>query len=138
MELEKGKELLKKFNTIAVYGFSKNPEKVAHWIPVYLKNRNYKIIGINPQNFVVPGIPVYQKLSDIPDEIHILNVFRPSEVCVDILNEAVERKKERGDIFAVWLQEGITNEEARKIAEGNQIAFLQDTCIYKVYQELNR
>jgi predicted CoA-binding protein len=129
-------DYLKKYKTIAVYGFSKNPEKLAHSIPVFLKSRGYKVIGINPQKFEVEGIPVYQKLMDIPDEIEILNVFRPSEHCLDVAKEAVERRKARGDIKVMWLQEGIVNDEAKKLAEENGIEFVQDTCIYRAYNSL--
>jgi predicted CoA-binding protein len=136
MNYEKAKEFLKQYKTIAVYGFSKNPEKLAHSIPVFLKSRGYNIIGINPQKFEVNGIPVYTKLEDVVETIEILNVFRPSEYCLDVAKEAVERKNKRGDIKVIWLQEGIVNEEARKLAEENGIEFIQDTCIYKVYHML--
>lgn len=132
----KAQEYLKSYKTIAVYGFSKNPEKVAHWIPVFLKNKGYNVVGINPQKFEVEGIEVYQNLNEIPNEIDILNVFRPSEHCLDVVKEAVERRKVRGDIKVVWLQEGIVNDEAKKLAEENGIDFIQDTCIYKVYNSL--
>ncbi|MCX7909805.1 MAG: CoA-binding protein [Ignavibacteria bacterium] len=132
----KAQEYLKNYKTIAVYGFSKNPDKVAHSIPVFLKNRGYKVCGINPQKFEVEGIPVYQSLMEVPDEIEILNVFRPSEHCLDVVKEAVERKNLRGDIKVVWLQEGIINNEAKELAEKNGIEFVQDTCIYKIYNSL--
>lgn len=136
MNNNKAKQILKQYKTIAVYGFSKNPEKLAHSIPVFLKNRGYKVVGINPQKFEVEGIPVYTKLNDVAEEIEILNVFRPSEYCFDVAKEAIERKNKRGDIKVIWLQEGIVNEEARKLAEENGIEFIQDTCIYKIYNSL--
>ncbi len=136
MNNEKAKQFLKQFKTIAVYGFSKNPEKLAHSIPVFLKSRGYNIVGINPQKFEVKGITVYTKLEDVAEEIEILNVFRPSEYCLDVAKEAVERKKKRGDIKVIWLQEGIVNDEAQKLAEENGIEFIQDTCIYKIYNSL--
>lgn len=136
MNNNKAKQILKQYKTIAVYGFSKNPEKLANSIPVFLKNRGYEVVGINPQKFEVEGIPVYTKLNDVAEEIEILNVFRPSEYCLDVAKEAIERKNKRGDIKVIWLQEGIANEEARKLAEENGIEFIQDTCIYKIYNSL--
>lgn len=136
MKNNKAKQILKQYKTIAVYGFSKNPEKLAHSIPVFLKNRGYKVVGINPQKFEIEGIPVYTKLNDVAEEIEILNVFRPSEYCLDVAKEAIERKNKRGDIKVIWLQEGIVNDEARKLAEENGIEFIQDTCIYKIYNSL--
>lgn len=136
MELNNLQGILKKFNNIVVYGFSKNPEKPSHWIPVFLKSRGYNVVGVNPQQFDAEGIPVFQKLEDVPNEVEILDVFRPSEYCLDVVKEAVERKKTRGDVKVVWLQEGIVNNEAKKLAEENGIQFVQDTCIYKVYNTL--
>jgi predicted CoA-binding protein len=136
MELSNLQSILKEFNNIAVYGFSKNPEKPSHWIPVFLKSRGYNVVGINPQQFEVEGVPVFQKLEDVPNEIEILDVFRPSEVCLDVVKEAIERKKSRGDVKVIWLQEGIVNNEAKKLAEENGIRFVQDTCIYKIYNTL--
>ncbi len=136
MELKDLQSMLRKFNNIAVYGFSKNSEKPSHWIPVFLKSRGYSVYGINPQKFEVEGIPVFPKLEDVPKGIEILDVFRPSEFCLDVAVEAVERKKKYGDIKVLWLQEGIINDEAKKLAEENGIQFVQNTCIYKVYNTL--
>ncbi len=136
MELHQLQEILKTHKNIAVYGFSKNSEKVAHTIPVFLSKFGYKIVGINPQKFEVEGIPVYQKLIDVEENIDILNVFRPSEHCLDVVKEAIERKRQKGDIKVIWLQEGIVNEDARHLAEENGFTFVQNTCIYKVFTSL--
>lgn len=135
---DKAKEYLKKYKTIAVYGFSKNPEKLAHSIPVFLKTQGYNVIGINPQKFEVEGIPVYNKLIEVPDYIEILNVFRPSEACLDVVKDAVERRKARGDIKVIWLQKDIFNNEAKKLAEEYAIEFIQDTCIFTTYGLLKK
>ncbi|MGQ9819491.1 MAG: CoA-binding protein [Candidatus Kapaibacteriales bacterium] len=136
MELGEIQNILRNAKSIAVYGFSKNPNKVAHTIPVFLSRHGYSVFGINPQPFEVDGIKVYSTLSEIPNEIDILNVFRPSEFCFDVAKEAVERKKEHGDIKALWLQEGIINDDAKALAEANGIVFIQDTCIFKIFQTL--
>lgn len=136
MEINEIQDLLRNSSTIAVYGFSRNSEKLAHSIPVFLRSRGYNIVGINPQPFEVEGIKVYQRLIDIPDKIDILDVFRPSEYCFDVAKEAVERRQKRGDIKVLWLQEGIINNEAKSLAEENGIIFIQDICIFKIYNSL--
>lgn len=136
MELNEIQNILRNVKNIAVYGFSKNPEKVAHSIPVFLRHRGYNIVGINPQPFEIEGIKVYRTLAEVPDEIEILDVFRPSEFCLDVAKEAVERHRQRGDIKVLWLQEGIINNQAKALAESNGITFIQDTCIFKVYNSL--
>lgn len=136
MELNEIQNILRNSKNIAVYGFSKNPEKLSHTIPVFLSRNGYKVVGINPQPFEFDGIKVYSTLAEIPDVIDILNVFRPSEHCLDVAKEAVKRKKERGDIKVLWLQEGIVNNDAKALAEANGIVFIQDTCIFKIFNSL--
>lgn len=136
MELNEIQDILRNSKKIAVYGFSKNPEKVAHSIPVLLSRNGYSVVGINPQPFEIDGIKVYSTLAEIPDEIDILDVFRPSEYCLDVAKEAIERKKVRGDIKVLWLQEGIINNDAKALAEANGIVFIQDTCIFKIFNSL--
>ena len=48
----------------------------------------------------------------------------------------IERKKQKSDVFVIWLQEGIINEEAKKLAEQNNIQFVQDKCLYKEYNAM--
>lgn len=136
MELNEIQNILRNSKNIAVYGFSKNPEKVAHTIPVFLSRNGYSVLGINPQPFEMDEIKVYSTLAEIPDEIDILNVFRPSEYYLDVAKEAVERKKEHRDIKVLWLQEGIINNDAKALAETNEIVFIQDTCIFKIFNSL--
>lgn len=127
------KEIFSKFNTIAVYGMSTNTYKAAHSVPAFFHKKGYKIIPINPSAEEIIGIKAYKKLEDIPDKIEILNVFRPSEDALEAVREAVDRRKSRGDIDLIWLQEGIINNEAKQLAESNGIIFIQDKCLYKEY-----
>lgn len=120
-----------KLKNIAVYGMSTNPMKAAYDVPVFLLRQGYNIIPINPTTDDIAGKKAYAKLIDIPDEIDILNVFRPSEQALGVVEEAVERKKAKGDIKLIWLQEGIINDEAKKLAEANGMEFIQDMCMFK-------
>lgn len=130
------KEIFEKYNTIAVYGMSTNEGKAAHYVPVFLLNKGYKIIPINPVADEIAKQKVYKNILDIPDEIEILNVFRPSQHCFDVVKEAVKRKNLKGDIKLIWLQEGIINSEAENLAKENGIEFIQDRCMYKEYMAL--
>jgi hypothetical protein len=130
------KPIYDKYKTIAVYGMSTNPAKPANFVPAFLESNGYTIIPINPAAQEIDGKKSYPKIADIPDKIEILNVFRPSEQALDIVKEAVERKKVKGDIDVVWLQEGIINNEAKILAEENGIEFVQDRCMKKEYQNL--
>jgi predicted CoA-binding protein len=125
------KEILTNYNSIAVVGFSANTEKTAHRVPIYLIEQGYNVIPVNPVADKIAGLKVYHNLLSIPDEIEIVNVFRPSSDCYNVAMEAVERKKSKGDVKVLWLQEGITNDEAKKLAEENGIEFIEDKCILK-------
>lgn len=126
-------EAFDKYKNIAVYGMSINPEKAAHTVPVFLLKQGYNIIPVNPKYDIIAKQKAYSNLLDIPDEIEILNVFRPSEEAVEIVKQATERKKQRGDIKLIWLQLGISNEEAKQLARENGFEFIQNKCMYVEY-----
>lgn len=123
------KEIFSKYKNIAVYGMSTNPEKPANEVPAYIQSHGYNIIPINPGAEEINGAKAFKKIADIPQRIDILNVFRPSEEAVKIVEQAIERKKERGDIDVIWLQLGIYNQAAKNLAESYEIEFIQDRCI---------
>jgi uncharacterized protein len=130
------KEIFNNNRNIAVYGMSSNEYKPAHYVPVYLMNNGYKIYPIHPVADEIAGLKVNKKIMDVTGEIDILNVFRPSEHCLDVVQEAVERKKAKGDIKLIWLQLGIENNEAKKLAEENGIEFIQNKCMYEEHKHL--
>jgi len=129
-------EILTKYNTIAVYGMSGNPTKAAYEVPEFMLKKGYKIIPINPKEEEILGKKVYHTLMEIPDKIEILDVFRPSEEAVDVVKQAIERKKAKGDIDVIWLQLGIYNDEAKALAEENGIEFVQNKCLKIEYNNL--
>jgi len=124
------KEILEEMNNIAVYGMSTNIAKAAHTVPGYMLKRGYNIIPINPSAETIMKQKVYSNLMDIPDEIDILNIFRPEEEALSIVQEAVERKKAKGDIKLIWLQLGLRNAEAKQLAAENGIDYIEDKCMY--------
>lgn len=126
-------EIFSNNKTIAVIGMSKNTYKAAHTVPAFMMDQGYKVIPINPTVSEIMGLVSYSKLSDVPDTIDILNVFRPSEDVPDIVREAVERHKTKGDIKLIWLQDGIYCDESKSLATLNGIEFVQDRCIYRDY-----
>ena len=127
------REILEQYKNIAVVGMSANAFKAAHTVPMYMQSKNYHIIPINPNALEISGIRVYPEISDVEGLIEILDVFRRSEDCLEVVEKAVARKKAKGDINVIWLQEGIVNDAAKKLAEDNGIVFVQDKCILKEY-----
>jgi predicted CoA-binding protein len=133
---ERIRNILEKYRNIAVFGMSKDPGKEAHWIPEYLASKGYQIFCVNPTVERFEKWDCYPDLASVPKRIDIVQVFRRSEEALAPVVEAVARKKEKGDVYVVWLQKGIRNEEARKLAEENDIFFVQDRCMYQEYGKL--
>ncbi len=129
-------EIFAKYHTIAVYGMSRTPGKPARYVPAFLISKGYHIIPVNPHAEEILGRKSYPSLAEIPGDIDILAVFRPSEEAPKVVQEALERKKARGDIAVIWLQEGIVSEEAQKLAEDAGIIFIQDRCMRKEFKRL--
>jgi predicted CoA-binding protein len=129
-EEEKIKQIFS-FKNIAVVGMSDNPEKPSNRVPAYLMKQGYKIIPVNPTKNEIMGLKSYKSLLEVEDEIDVVDVFRRPEKVLEVVRDAIERKKQRGDIKAIWLQEGIVNDEAKRLAEENGLLFIQDKCMFR-------
>ena len=129
-EEEKIKQIFS-FKNIAVVGMSDNPEKPSNRVPAYLMKQGYKIIPVNPTKNEIMGLKSYKSLLEVEDEIDVVDVFRRPEQVLEVVRDAIERKKQRGDIKAIWLQEGIVNDEAKRLAEENGLLFIQDKCMFR-------
>ena len=116
---------------IAVVGMSKNPDKAAHYVPKYLHDRGYNIIPVNPTATEILGKKCYPTLLDIPVEIDIVDVFRPSEQVKPVIEESVKIKPK-----VIWLQEGIHNLEAETIAQKSGIKVIFNRCMLAEHQRL--
>lgn len=118
------KDLLERTRTIAVVGLSTSPFKDAHRIPAVMQRMGYRVIGVHPTADELLGEPAYRSLADVPGQIDLVNVFRPSAEAPAVVRAAVER-----GVGAVWLQQGIRSAEAREIAEAAGIDYVEDRCI---------
>ncbi|ADQ67371.1 CoA-binding protein [Halogeometricum borinquense DSM 11551] len=118
-------------DTVAVVGCSTTPGKAAHDIPAYLQNHGYRVIPINPFADDILGETAYDSLADVPGDadIDIVDVFRPSEEAGDIAAAAVERHESVGDVRSVWLQLGITNDDAKQRVQESGLEYVQDRCM---------
>ncbi|TKX83147.1 CoA-binding protein, partial [Halorubrum sp. SS5] len=98
--------------TIAVVGCSTTPGKAAHDVPAYLQRQGYEVIPVNPFADEVLGERAYDAVGEVEESIDLVDVFRPSEEVPDIVEAVRERHADRGDAGAVWLQLGISHDEA--------------------------
>lgn len=113
------------YDTIAVVGCSATPTKEAHGVPKYMKERGYQIIPVNPYADEIFGVEPYDSLSEVEEEVDLVDVFRPGEEADGIVDEVLERD----DVKAVWLQLGIRNDEAGRRVEESGRLFVQDRCL---------
>jgi predicted CoA-binding protein len=116
--------ILRDFRTIAVVGLSRAPSKAAHAIPARMQRAGFRVIPVNPLVTSLLGEPSYAKLSDIPSPVEVVLVFRPSAEAADVAREAVAIGAK-----ALWLQQGIVSDEARRIAESAGLLYVEDRCM---------
>jgi len=133
MSDEDVKRILETYRKIAVVGMSKNPEKDAHNIPMYLKKQGYEIIPVNPTTTEIAGMKSYNSLSDIPLEFDIVQLFRPSEDVPPFVDEALKTKAK-----VIWMQLGISNEDAAKKARDAGLVVVQNRCMMVEHMRLVR
>ena len=126
-------EVMRKYKVIAVVGASKNPEKEANSVPVYLQAHGYTIIPVNPTTDSVNGLKAYPSLADIPDDlaksVEVVDVFRPSDELPQVARQVVEMKRKTGRPFVFWGQLGLENDEAKKILSAADVDYVMDKCM---------
>jgi uncharacterized protein len=116
-------EVLASAKTIAVVGASRDPRKAGGSVPEGLQRRGFRIIPINPFADELFGERVYRTLADVPEKVDLVDVFRPAADAPDIARQAVAIGAK-----ALWLQEDIRSEEARRIAEEAGLDYIEDEC----------
>ena len=117
------REILEAADVIAVVGCSTNPAKAAHRIPAWLQEMGYDVRPVHPTAEEILDVPAVPLLSDLDVRPDLVVVFRPSEEAADVTRGAIDVGAD-----AVWLQLGITSEEAAALAADAGIGFVQDRC----------
>ena len=136
------KKILENSKTIAMVGVSSEKKgedrnnlkrKPANVVMKYMQEFGYKVIPVNPfaEGEIINGEKVIGSLEKISEPIDIVDIFRPSKETPDIANQSVKIGTR-----VLWLQYGIENEEAEKIAENSNIQYVSNKCIKQEYQRL--
>ena len=115
--------VLRDFSVVAVVGLSRDPAKAAQAVPAALKAAGFQIVPVNPEARELLGEPAFASLTDIPFPIELVLVFRPARFAPGIAEQAVAIGAK-----ALWLQQGIFSAEARRIAEGAGLRYVEDRC----------
>lgn len=126
-------ELLNDVKTIAVVGLSSDATRASNSVSRYMQSQGYRIIPVNPAEISVLGEKAYPALEDVPDKVDLVDIFRRSDEAGRHVDEAI-----RLGVRAVWLQEGVIDEQAARRAQEAGLAVVMDRCILKEHLKRNR
>ncbi len=132
MNESKTYESIFSMKTIAVVGMSPKPERPSHFVALYLRDQGYTIIPVNPGQKEIAGEVCYPSLRDIPVEVDVVDVFRSPEFVGPIADATVEIGAK-----ALWLQDGVINEEAAQIAEDSGLLVIMNDCMMRKHRQLH-
>ncbi len=128
-------EILNSTRNIAVVGISEKAERDSYRVADYLKKQGYVIIPINPVLMEWNGIKAYPDLLTVPGnmKIDVVDIFRKPDAVVPVVKDALKRKP-----FAIWMQEGVVNNDAAEIARDAGILVVMDRCMMKEHHKLKK
>jgi predicted CoA-binding protein len=127
------RQLLQTARTIAIVGLSDQQDRDSNEVARYLQGQGYRIIPVNPTVQEILGEKSYPSLSAIPPEIriHIVDIFRRSEMVPPIVEEAVRR-----GAGAVWMQLGVESVAGGEIADRHHLPSFQNLCLMGQHRRL--
>jgi uncharacterized protein len=122
-------KLLKEAKTIAVVGLSSSPMRPSHGVAAYMQSMGYRIIPVNPTIQESLGERAYSSLSEVPEKIDVVDIFRRSQFVGPIVDEAIKL-----GVRAIWMQENVADEAAAERARKAGIFVVMDRCILKEHR----
>jgi uncharacterized protein len=121
-----------KLKNIAVVGMSTNETKPAHFVPKYLIEHGFNVVPVNPTASEISGRKSYPRITDIPQHIDIVDVFKKSEDVPALVDNAIMKRGLR----VIWMQSGIYNEAAEKTAREKGIDVVFNRCMMEEHKRL--
>lgn len=120
------RQLLGDARTVAVVGLSSKPDRPSHGVAAYLQSHGYRVVPVNPKETEVLGERAYPSLLDVPGDLRVdvVDVFRRAEETPEVARQAVAIGAK-----VLWLQEGIVNDEAYRIADDGGLDVIMGVCI---------
>ena len=125
------KEILTKYKNIAMVGVSNDFTKASTIVMGFMQKYGFKVYPVNPKakDQIILGEKVFEKVTDIKEPIEIVDVFRPSNEIVDIAKDTISIGAK-----VLWLQLDIKNQEAKRLAETNNIIYIENRCTKIEYE----
>lgn len=118
------RKVLREIETIAVVGLSPKANRPSHRVASYLLAAGYTVIPVNPGQEEILGQPCYPNLTAVPVAVNLVNIFRRPEDILPVVEEAILIGAK-----TVWMQEGIVNHEAARVATDAGLAVIMDRCL---------
>ncbi len=125
------REMLAAAKTIAVVGLSDSLWRTSYGVSQYMQAQGYRIIPVNPNIESSLGERAYSSLESVPDEYHIINVFRRSEFIGDLVSAVIASPAKN-----VWMQLGVVDGPAALLMEESGKTVVMDRCILQDHQRL--
>ncbi|MFZ9238772.1 MAG: CoA-binding protein, partial [Burkholderiaceae bacterium] len=125
------RRILKNNHTIAVVGLSADWYRPSYFAAKYMQEHGFRIIPVNPKYDEILGEKCYPNLKAIPEAVDIVDVFRKPDDCVPIAEDAVAIGAK-----VLWLQLGVVNEEAARVAMAGGLEVVMDRCVKIEYARL--
>lgn len=125
-------KILTSYRTVAIVGASPKPERPSHRVADFLKKEGFRVIPVTPNADQVVGEKAYPDLASIPVPVEVVDIFRRSEDVLPVVEEAIAIGAK-----AVWMQEGIVNEEAAARARKAGLIVVMDRCMKTELRELS-
>lgn len=127
------REILKQYKRFAMVGASPDPMRTSHGVMRYLLDKGYSVVPVNPgcAGQMILGQQVYPRLADIPHAIDVVDVFRRSEAAFAVTEEAIAKGAK-----VVWMQLGVRNDAAARLAEAAGLQVVMDRCPRIEYERL--
>ena len=129
MENRDIKNILQEAKTIAIVGASQKPWRDSNSIMQFLIDMGYTVFPVNPAYTEVLGVPCHASIKDIPEPVDIVDIFRNSEFVIPIVHDAIAARAK-----TIWMQLGVVNETAAKLAHDAGLSVIMDKCIAVEYR----
>ena len=125
---ERLNRLLLETRTIVMVGASLNPARASHRVGAYMAGQGYRVIPVNPGHAgkTLFGETIVARMEDVSEPVDMLNIFRQSELIPPVVETGLEALN---GLKSVWMQLGLTSEEARRMAEARGKTVVENRCL---------